>query len=104
MDEKKTTRVHRVGSITFGCVLVVFGVLCLLHGFLPALTYEFIFHLWPCVLIFLGIEVLISSVHGTTKFVYDKTAVVLLFFVTFFVMCLASVDFAMEHSGCWVQI
>lgn len=104
MDEKKTIRVHRVGSITFGCVLVLFGVLCLLHGFLPALTYEIIFHLWPCVLILLGIEVLISSARGTTKFVYDKAAVVLLFLVTFFVMCLASVDFAMEHSGYWIHI
>lgn len=104
MDEKKTIRLHRVGSVTFGCVLVVFGILCLLHGFLPAISYEIIFHLWPCILIFLGIEILIASAKGTTRFVYDKTAVILLFIVTFFVMAMASVDFAIEHSNTWIDI
>ena len=104
MDEKKTIRVHRVGSVTFGSVLVVFGILCLLHGFLPAITYEIIFQLWPCILIILGIEVLIASAHGTVRFVYDKTAVILLFIVTFFVMVMAGIDFAIEHSSPWIQM
>lgn len=104
MDEKKTIRVHRVGSISFGCVLVVFGVLCLLHGLIPAFSYQLIFHLWPCVLIILGIEVLAASAKSTTKFVYDKTAVVLMFFVTIFAMCLAGLDFTMEHCKYWIQI
>ena len=104
MDEKKTIRIHRVGSVTFGCVLVLFGCLCLLHGLLPFISYEVIFHLWPCILIFLGIEILVASARGTTQFIYDKTAVILLFIVTFFVMGMASIDFAIEHSATWIHI
>lgn len=101
MDEKKTIRVHRVGSITFGCILVIFGVLFLLHRFIPFLDYQMIFHLWPCMLIVLGIEVLAASAKGTAKFVYDKTAVILMFLITFFVMGIAWADFMMEHAGYW---
>lgn len=104
MDEKKTIRVHRVGSVTFGCVLVVFGILCLLHGFLPAISYKIIFQFWPCILIFLGVEILIAQARGTTRFVYDKTAVILLFIVTFFVMGMAGLDFAIEHSIAWIEV
>lgn len=104
MEEKKTIKIHRVGSVTFGSVLVVFGMLCLLHGFIPAISYEVVFHLWPCILIILGIEILIASARGTTQFIYDKTAVILLVIVTFFVMGMASIDFAIEHSGVWFRM
>ena len=48
-DRKKGTkeRVHRVGTVTFGVVLILFGILFLLHLFFPVLEYRFIFRLWP---------------------------------------------------------
>ena len=49
MDENvKEVRTHRVGSITLGSALVLFGILFLVHLFVPVLTYEIIFHIWPC--------------------------------------------------------
>ena len=104
MEEKKTIRIHRVGSITFGSVLVIFGILFLLHGLLPVFTYQLIFKLWPCILILLGVEVLLSSARGTTRFVYDKTAILLTIVLTFFTICLAFLDCALEHGGGWIQI
>ncbi len=47
MDENvKEVRTHRVGSITLGSALVLFGILFLVHLFVPVLTYEIIFHIW----------------------------------------------------------
>ena len=62
MDENvKEVRTHRVGSITLGSALVLFGILFLVHLFVPVLTYEIIFHIWPCIFILLGIEILLAN-------------------------------------------
>ena len=39
--EKQTIRIRRVGSVTFGLVLIVTGVLFLVHLFLPRLDFRF---------------------------------------------------------------
>lgn len=103
MEEKRISRTHRVGSVTFGVVLVIAGILFLLHGIVPVLTYKFIFDLWPGILIILGLEVLLSSRKGTTQFTYDKTAIFLTIIMTFFTISLAFFDIAWEHAG-WIQI
>ena len=54
MQEKQIIHIHRVGSVTFGLVLVVMGVLCLLRLIFPLLDYELIIRLWPVVFICLG--------------------------------------------------
>lgn len=97
--EEKTFRTHRVGSVTFGIILIIFGILFLLQGIIPAITYRFIFGLWPCILITLGVEVLLSSAKGTTHFTYDKTAIFLTIVLTFFTIGLACVDYAMKCSN-----
>ena len=51
-------RERRIGTITMGVCLVVFGVLFLVHIFGGFLNYELIFHLWPLILIGLGMEIL----------------------------------------------
>ncbi|MCM1136595.1 MAG: DUF5668 domain-containing protein, partial [Clostridium sp.] len=59
--EKQTIRIHRVGSVTFGLVLIIIGILFLLRLFFPRLNYEMIYHFWPLILIMLGVEVLFGS-------------------------------------------
>ena len=72
MDENvKEVRTHRVGSITLGSALVLFGILFLVHLFVPVLTYEIIFHIWPCIFILLGIEILLANRKKNVEFVYD---------------------------------
>ena len=67
------TRIYRVGSLTLGCLLVVFGSLFLAHMFYPSLSYEFIYRLWPFIFILLGLEVLGSRLRSEkVQFVYDK--------------------------------
>lgn len=103
---EKSVRVHRVGTVTFGCILIVFGSLFLAHVFIPVLSYAFIFRLWPFILILLGVEVLVGNCRAGRaeqsegelrfRFEYDKTAIVLMVCLTMFAMVMAAVDVCMQ--------
>ena len=90
-------RTHKVGTLTLGVVLVVFGMLFLIHLFGGLLSYHFIFSLWPIVFIALGAEVLLSLVSGTkTAFQLDGKAVFLMLILMLFAMVMAGFDLTME--------
>ncbi len=95
-SHSQTVRNHRVGTITTGIAMVVYGVLFLLQTFTKSISYEMIFDLWPCILIGLGIEMLASNFEAK-KLTYDKGAIALLFVLTFFAMCMAGVQFGFDH-------
>ena len=97
MQEKQSIRIHRVGTVTFGIILVILGVLCLLRLIFPVLDYELIFRLWPAVFICLGIEVLLSSRSPERRIVYDGAAIFLLVLLILFAMSMAGADWIFEH-------
>ena len=97
-----TVRTHRVGAFTSGFSMVGFGVLLLLHNVLDIMDYQSILEFWPLILIGMGIELLLSTVFNN-KIVYDKAAIVLLFFMAFFVMCLAVADVCFEEIWAYVN-
>ena len=88
-------RTHRVGSITAGLSMIVFGVLFILHLFIGSLDYTLIFRLWPLMIIGLGLEMLISN-FKSDQIIYDKPAVTLLFITTLFAMSMAGADMLMQ--------
>lgn len=98
-----TVRTHRVGAFTSGICMVAFGIMLLLHTLFHIMTYEMIFELWPLVLIGMGIELLLSNVFKN-RIVYDKAAIVLLFVMTIFVLCLAGADVCMEASRVYLNL
>lgn len=98
MEEKRTIRTHRVGTVTFGLVLVVMGVLFLLQMIFPALDYVLIFRLWPLIFISLGVEVLFSSRRVEERVVYDGAAIFLLILLVLFAMGMAGMDWAFTHA------
>ena len=98
MEEKRTTGTHRVGTVTFGLVLVVMGVLFLLEMIFPVLGYELIFRLWPLIFISLGIEVLLSSRRAEERLVYDGAAIFLLILLVLFAMGMAGMDLVFTHA------
>ena len=108
---KQTIKVHRVGSVTFGIVLVITGVIFLLQQFFPKWDYVIIFRFWPIVLIGLGIEVLLGSrqknvevldEEGKTiehsKTVYDVPAMILTMVLVFFSIFMAVMNWALLYS------
>lgn len=95
-ENVRQVRTHRIGTITLGVALVVFGSLFLVHLFLPALKYQMIFHMWPCIFILLGVEILVGTRRSGDGFVYDAGAIVLLMLLTIFAMGMGAIDFGME--------
>lgn len=91
MNSETTYRTHRVGTVTTGSCMIVFGVLLLLHSLFDMIAYEVIFALWPLVLIGLGMELLLSNFF-IKHIVYDKGSIVLLVIMTFFAIGMAVVD------------
>ena len=99
-------RTHKVGTVTLGCTLILFGVLFLVHLFGGLLTYSFIFRLWPVVFLLLGGEVLLSTLPKTgQKFSFDGASIVLLVIMLLFAMCMAGADTffqALDHYE-WIR-
>lgn len=85
-------RIHRVGSITCGVVLVAAGILYLLATFWKTIPLGLVFHLWPVILILLGVEILLSRVLSGERMQYDKTAIWIMVMMILFSMLLACVD------------
>lgn len=114
MEQKQSVKIRRVGTLTFGCMLMLFGALFLIRIFVPGLNYEIIFRCWPCILIVLGIEVLVGNYKASkmagegqqVQFVYDKTAILLTICITFFAMAMAVADFCIQcayvYGDWWV--
>lgn len=102
--EVRAAKTHRVGSITLGLALVLFGSLFLVHMFIPTLNYRLIFHLWPCIFIMLGIEVLLGNRKEGDGFVYDKAAIVLIVLLALFAMTMGAVDFGMAQYDRYVSL
>lgn len=86
-------RMHKVGTLTLGILLVTFGILFLLHICIPGLSYEVILKLWPIIFISLGIEILLANFKQTeSKLIYDKTAFFLIIVLSFFAMGMAFME------------
>jgi hypothetical protein len=100
---------HKIGTLTLGILLIVFGSLFLARIFFPDLSYEIIFKLWPIIFISLGGEILITnySRKAPENPVYDKTAFLLIILLTFFAMGLAiadvSIDYAVRHADIYIR-
>lgn len=95
-------RTHRVGTITCGLILILYGVLFLLRMALPFLNYSMIFELWPVVLILLGLEILIGCTGRRSEkrnFKYDFGSVLIILIMMGFSMIMAAVDYGMYWGG-----
>lgn len=94
--------VRRVGSVTCGISLIVFGILFLMSSFFKQLDYSFILHFWPIILIGLGVEML-SAIHQnlhdencTLK--YDKGAIFVMIILMFFASGMGIAEFCLRYA------
>lgn len=94
-------KTKRVGSVTCGLTFLSFGILLLLHSLFQMISLNLIFKLWPLILISIGIEMLISTLHSKKeefKFIYDTGAIILLFTLTFFSVGMGLLELIIRHS------
>ena len=105
-EESGCLRIRRVGSVTFGLTLILFGILFLIHTVIPSLHYEMIFQFWSVVFILLGIEILVENHKSNAnqcKFVYDFPAILMLVVMLLFAMVMAAAEFSLQYyqRGWW---
>mgnify|MGYP000927931412 CR=1 FL=1 len=89
---------RRVGTLTAGISMIVFGGLFLLRLVIPAITIHLIASLWPIVLIFLGTEILIAYVcnkEGQMK--YDAGSVIIIIVLGIFSISMAAAQMVIEN-------
>lgn len=91
-------KTRRIGTLTCGCLLVIFGILFMVHMFVPALTYTFIFRLWPLILVAIGVEMIIANLHKTEdmNIKYDVGALILVFILALFAMGMGIADYSIN--------
>lgn len=95
------TKNRRVGTFTTGISLIVFGLLFLFRLVIPAMTIRLIASLWPLVLVFLGVEVIIAYVRNKDgQMRYDAGSVVLIVVLMIFTISMVTVQMAIEN-GVW---
>jgi uncharacterized membrane protein len=91
-------RGRRTGTLTAGVTLVVFGLLFIGRLVFPEVDFKLIMSLWPLILVFIGIEIIISyAVNKDEKMRYDGGAIVLVFIMAIFAMVMGCMEFVMEH-------
>jgi len=92
-------KTKRVGSMTCGILLIVFGILFVIKIFVPMISYEVILRLWPIVLISLGIEILLSNRNSSEDVIikYDGGAIFITILLTFFAVGMGIVDYCMQY-------
>ncbi len=91
-------RQRRIGTITLGVSLVLFGILFMIRIFGGVLNYTLIFHLWPLILVALGLEILYYICLAPEKVgTYDFAAIIILIMIVFFAMCMAGFDMVLTN-------
>lgn len=90
-------RIHRIGSVTAGASMIIFGALFLLHMLTDRISYRMIFRFWPVMVIGLGIELLLSVIFPK-KHIYDTGAVFLLVIMSLFSFAMAGAELFLTHG------
>lgn len=76
-------KVRRVGTFTFGLLLVAAGVLLILRAVMPTLDLRFVVSLLPVALIALGVEVLVYAARPNVQLKYDGVSIFVCILILF---------------------
>lgn len=87
MEEKKKTK--RVGTATFGIMLILLGVLFIISMFTSIEFLKYTFMAWPLFLITLGAECIIYNSSDKIEVKYDFGSFILMGFVLIFALCVS---------------
>jgi hypothetical protein len=93
-NEKKITR--RIGSFTFGIMMILIGVNILLQTITSLELFRFTLSLWPIVFILLGIETLYFSYRKDVEIKYDILSIITIFIVLFLGMIFSTLNYGVN--------
>lgn len=84
MEEKEEKKERRVGTYTFGAMLIIIGISILIMTFTQFDFFRYILMIWPVVLIGLGIEILYLNSKSNVRVKIDFISITLMGIVLFF--------------------
>ena len=87
--EVRPVKSRRVGTFTFGIILVLCGILMLVELFFPQVDLLWVLKLSPLALVSLGVEVLLAS-RKSSSIKYDWVGMILCALVVTVALCLFS--------------
>ncbi|WP_271813481.1 hypothetical protein [Clostridium beijerinckii] len=91
---------RRVGTLTSGLALVIFGIMFLLRLFITNLNVLLIVSMWPLILVSVGIEIIAAYIiNNQEKMQYDFSAIILVIILVFFAMGMGGAEFIFTHSS-----
>ena len=97
-------RTRKVGTITLGVTLILYGIGFLLHSVFSQFSYYFLFQAWPVILLGLGIEILVEALIGKKEeFKYDFAAIFIICIVVIFAFLMAGLDWLYIHDALWLH-
>ena len=102
-EKNKEKPIRRVGTFTFGWVMIVTGIVMILGLFFPKADLRTVLRLSPVILISIGVEVLLGS-RGSSRLKYDWAAMLLCFTVVCAAMGMYAVAWAMLYHPGWVHL
>ena len=89
---------RRVGTLTTGIVLVMFGIMFLLRLVTTNINILLIASLWPLILVGVGIEIIAAYIiNKEEKMKYDFSAIILVIMLAFFAMGMGGAEFIITH-------
>lgn len=83
-EENKEKIEKRVGTYTFGVMLIIIGISVIVMTFTKFDFFKYLLMIWPVVLIGLGIEILYLNSKSTIKVRIDFISIILMGIVLFF--------------------
>ncbi|WP_026888710.1 hypothetical protein [Clostridium beijerinckii] len=92
-------KVRKVGTLTSGLALIVFGIMFLLRVFITNLNVLLIVSMWPLILVSVGIEIIAACIiNNQERMQYDFSAIILVIILVFFAMGMGGAEFIVTHS------
>lgn len=96
---------HRVGTLTLGVMLIVYGALFLVKIFVPAISFKLLFSLWPVILIMLGLEVIgYNFFNKEDKIKYDIASFFLIVLMSGFSFAMGIADCIISRADIWSRV
>ena len=92
------TKGRRVGTLTSGILLVMFGIMFLLRLVTTNINILLIASLWPLILVSVGIEIIVAYIiNKEEKMQYDFSAMILVIILAFFALGMGGAEFIITH-------